>query len=73
MIQFFHSERDVLLCVMDSETHKLTEKLYRIMEELGEKPCLYITSPKIVKYKAAIPDHILNGVYSHLPDRKIRV
>ena len=69
VIQFFHSERDMLLCVMDAETHKLSEKLYRIMEELGEKPCLYMRSPNIVKNDLVIPDRILNAIYSHLPDR----
>ena len=73
VIQFFHSERDVLLCVIDAETHKLSEKLYSIMEQLGEKPCLYMRSPSIAKSDLVIPDRILNAVYSHLPDRKTKV
>ena len=71
VVQFFHSDKDVLLFIMDARTATLTEKLVDIMEFVAEKPCLYITSPKIVKYNAAIPDHILNGVYSHLPDRRM--
>ena len=69
VIQFYHSERDVLLCVMDLETHKLSERLYSIMEQLEEKPCLYMRSPNIAKSDLVIPDRILNAVYSHLPDK----
>jgi hypothetical protein len=69
VFQFFHSEGDVLLCVMDAEIHKLSEKLYSIMEELGEKPCLYMRSPNIAKSDPVIPDRILNAVYSHLTDK----
>ena len=73
IMQFFHSDKDVLLFVMDARTTTLTEKLVDIMELVAEKPCLYITSPRIVKYYAAIPDHVLDGVYGHLPDRRMRM
>ena len=73
VVQFFHSDKDILLLVMDARANTLTEKLIDIMEFVSEKPCLYITSPKIVKYNTAIPDHILDGVYSHLPDRRIHI
>ncbi|MFC1713557.1 winged helix-turn-helix transcriptional regulator [Candidatus Poribacteria bacterium] len=73
VVQFLHSDKDVVLYIMDARASTLTEKLVSIMELVAEKPCLYITSPKIVKYNAAIPDHVLDGVYDHLPDRKIHV
>ena len=73
VVQFFHSDKDVLLLVMDARPTTLTEKLVNIMELVAEKPCLYITSPKIVKYNAAIPDHVLDGVYRHLPNRRIKI
>ena len=72
VVQFFHNEKDVVLFVMDVRTSALTDRLSKIMELLQEKPCVYITSPKVVKYHAAIPEHILDGVYADLPDRRIR-
>lgn len=69
IIQFLHSEKDVLLYVMETEPHKLSEKVFDIMEQLGEKPCLYMSSPTIVRSDMAIPDRILNAVYGHLPNR----
>ena len=73
VIQFLHSDRDVLLYVMDAETHKLSERLYSIMHQIDEKPCLYMQSSSIAKSDLVIPDRILNAVYSHLPDRKTKV
>ncbi|MBD3184977.1 winged helix-turn-helix transcriptional regulator [Candidatus Poribacteria bacterium] len=69
VIQLLHSEKDILLYVMDAEPHKLSERLFGIMEELGEKPCLYMRSPNIAKSDMIIPDRILNAVYGHLPGR----
>jgi len=71
--QFLHDDTDVLLVVMESSTEALTKRMFDIMEHLGEKPCLYITSPKIVKSDMVIPDRILNAVYSDLPIRKSRI
>ncbi len=73
VVQFFHSDKDVLLLVMDARTTVLTEKLVNMMELVAEKPCLYITSPRIVKYHAAIPDHVLDSIYGDLPDRRMRI
>jgi DNA-binding Lrp family transcriptional regulator len=73
IVQFLHDDTDVLLIVMESSTEALTGKLFDIMEHLNEKPCLYITSPKIVKSDMVIPDRILNAVYSDLPSRKSKV
>jgi len=73
IVQFLHDDTDVLLIVMESSTESLTGKLFDIMEHLGEKPCLYITSPKIVKSDMSIPDRVLNAVYSDLPSRRLKV
>ena len=73
IVQFLHDDTDILLIVMESSIEALTGKLFDIMGHLGEKPCLYITSPKIVKSDMVIPDRILNAIYSDLPNRKLRV
>ncbi len=73
VVQFLHSDKDVVLFVMDARKTTLTEKLFNIMELVADKPCLYITSPKIVKYYSTIPDHVLDGVYAHLPDMRMRM
>ena len=69
VVQFFHSEKDAVLVVMDVRMASLTEKLFDIMERVGEKPCIYITSPTIAKCYSSIPDHVLEGVYAGLPGR----
>ena len=72
VVQFFHSEKDVVLFVMDVGIASLTKKLFDIIEYLEEKPCIYITSPKIAKCYLSIPDHILDGVYADLPERRMK-
>ena len=73
IVQFVHSERDVVMFVMDSSAESLTKRLFDIMEHAGEKPCIYITSPKIVKCGCTIPDKVLDAIYADLPDRRIKV
>jgi DNA-binding Lrp family transcriptional regulator len=73
IVQFLHDDTDILLIVMESSMEALTGKLFDIMGHLGEKPCLYITSPKIVKSDMVIPDRVLNAVYANLPNRSIRI
>ncbi len=73
LMQFMRSEKDVVLLVMDSSMDGLTKRLFRIMELAAEKPCIYITSPVIVRFGVAIPDSILDAVYADLPDRRIKV
>ena len=72
VVQFFHSEKDVVLFVMDVRMSALTKKLFDIIECLGEKPCIYITNPEISKCYLNIPDQILDGVYADLPERRVR-
>ena len=66
-----HGEKEVLLFVMDSSIDALTRHLFGIMEQLDEKPCLYITCPTIAKSGFTIPDKVLDAVYAHLPDRRV--
>jgi DNA-binding Lrp family transcriptional regulator len=73
VVQFFHGVKDVLLFVMASSVDALTGHLFDIMERLDEKPCLYITCPTIAKSGVTIPDKVLDAVYAHLPDRRMRV
>ena len=40
---------------------------------VGEKPSLYIVFPTIAKFDTAIPDKVLEAVYSNLPDRRVKV
>ena len=72
IVQFFHSEKDVVLFVMDVRKAELTKKLFDIIECIQEKPCIYITSPKIARCYLSIPDHILDGVYADLPERRLK-
>ena len=73
ILQFFHDERSLILFIMESSSDILSKRLFGIMEHLGEKPCLYIISPVIVKSDIAIPDRILDAVYANLPDRRIKI
>lgn len=73
IIQFIHSERDMVLFAMDTSIDALTKRLYRIMELVKEKPCIYITSPVIAKFGVTIPDSILDAIYADLPDKRIKV
>lgn len=73
IVQCFHSEKEVMLLVMDTTMSALTKKLFEIMEQLGEKPNIYITSPMIAKFETSIPEKVLEGVYADLPDRRVRV
>lgn len=72
ILQFIHSKKDVVLFVMDESEDALTKTLFKIMEELDEKPCLYITSPDIAKFSVTIPEKILEAIYSELPDRRFK-
>jgi DNA-binding Lrp family transcriptional regulator len=72
IVQLLHSERDVLLVVMEPNKDALTKRLYEIMQFLDEKPSIYITSPTIAKFSPAIPDKVLESAYSDLPDRRIK-
>ncbi|MFC1714627.1 winged helix-turn-helix transcriptional regulator [Candidatus Poribacteria bacterium] len=70
--QFFHGEKDAVIFLMDSKAEALTEKLFGIMDIAQEKPSVYITSPVVAKHCATIPDKVLEGVYSGLPDRRFK-
>ena len=72
VLQFFHGEKEVLLFIMDASIDALTRHLFDIMERLDEKPCLYIACPAIAKSGVTIPDKVLDAVYAHLPDRRMR-
>lgn len=72
IMQFFHSDKDILMLVTDTGMDSLTKKLFDIMAVAGEKPSIYITSPSIAKFGTAIPDKVLDSVYSDLPDRRIK-
>ena len=72
IVQFFHSDKDVVLYVMDTSMEALTQRLFDIMEQLGEKPSIYAPSPVIGKYEVAIPEKVLEGVYGQLPGRRIK-
>ena len=69
VVQFFHSDKDVLLFVMDTGMATLAEKLFEIMESLGDKPSIYMVAPKIARYNTGIPNQVLEGVYSALSGR----
>jgi DNA-binding Lrp family transcriptional regulator len=68
VVQFFHSEKDALLLVIDASMDALTKKLYDIMRYVNEKPCVYILSPKVAKCDYTIPDQVLEAVFYDLPD-----
>ena len=68
--QFFHDEKNLLLFIMDSSADMLSRRLFGIMEQIGEKPRLYIISPVVAKNDMAIPDRILDAIYAGLPDRR---
>lgn len=70
--QFFHGEKEAVIFLMDSNAGALTERLFGIMDIAQEKPSIYITSPVVAKYCATIPDNVLEGVYSDLPDRRFK-
>lgn len=73
VVWLFHSERDVVICIMDVSSDSLTQRLYGVMELLGEKPCIYMTSPTVAKFDVTIPDKVLESVYGDLADRSIKV
>jgi len=70
VVQFIHSEKDVMFYVMDTSQDALTKTLFGIMKQLDEKPSIYITSPSIAKFEVTIPDKVLEAVYSELPDMR---
>lgn len=70
VVQFFHSENDVEMFIMDSSAEALAKKLYAIADMMQEKPSIYMTSPVVAKYNPSIPDKILDAVYKGLPDRR---
>jgi DNA-binding Lrp family transcriptional regulator len=73
VMQFLHSEKDVIMLVTDVSMDSLTKKLFDIMAIADEKPSIYITSPMIAKCNITIPDKVLESVYPDLPDRRIKV
>ena len=73
IMECFHSEKDIVLFVMDGSMGALTEKLYNIMDLVEEKPSIYITQPMVERHEVAIPDRVLEEVYGDLPDRRFRV
>jgi len=73
VVHLFHDKKDILLVMVDSSMDALTSNLFSIMQRLGEKPCIYITSPSIAKSSATIPNKVLDMVYGDLPDRRMRV
>ena len=73
ILQFLHSEMDIMMVVIDASTDELRRRLHDIIKLAGEKPCIYMTSPEIAKYKATVPDKVLDKVYKDLPDRRFKV
>ena len=73
VVQLYHSEKDVVMILMDADNDKLTKKLFAVMELVGEKPSVYMTAPKVAKFSAAIPEKVLEAVFSELPDRRFSV
>ena len=73
VVQFYHSDKDVVLIMMDASMGALTDKLFAVMDIMQEKPSTYITMPGIAKFSATIPDKVLEGVFSELPDRRFSV
>lgn len=71
-VQFFHSEKDVMMMVMEKSMKALIQRLFDIMEQVEEKPSLYMTSPIVARFAATIPARVLEGVYSDLLDRKAK-
>ena len=72
IMQFYHSEKDILMMVTDASMDSLTKKLFDIMDIAEEKPSIYITLPTIAKCSISIPDKVLESIYSDLPDRRIK-
>jgi len=72
ILQFFHSEKDLMMLVTDTSMDSLTKKLFDIMKMAGEKPSIYITSPVIAKFDTSIPDKVLESAYPDLPDRRLK-
>jgi hypothetical protein len=60
------------MVVMASDPDSLTQKLFEIMELVKDKPSIYISSPSVHKCDIAIPDKVLESIYSGLPDRTTR-
>ena len=67
---FIHSEKELLLFLMDENRDKLTELIFEIMELLQARPSLHIITPSISKMDLTIPDKVLDGVFSGLPDKR---
>ena len=73
VVQFFHSEKDVVMLVMEKSMETLKKRLFEIMEQVEEKPSLYMTTPIVAKSSPTIPDQVLEAVYADLPDRRIKL
>ena len=67
---FIHSDKEVLLFLIDENKDRLTELIFEIQELLQAIPTLHITAPSIAKFDITIPDKVLDKVFSDLPDKR---
>lgn len=65
-----HSDKEILLFLMDESRDRLTELVFEIMEQLQARPTLHIISPSIAKLDISVPDRALDKAYSGLPDKR---
>ena len=67
---FIHSDKELLLFLMDGNKDRLTELIFEIMKKLQARPTLHIITPSIAKLDPTVPDPVLEEVYSGLPDKR---
>ena len=67
---FIHSDKELLLFLMDESRNRLTELIFEIMGLLQSRPTLHIVTPSILKFDITIPDNVLDKVYAGLPDKR---
>ena len=67
---FIHSDKELLLFLMDENKDRLTELIFEIMKVLQARPTMHIITPSIAKMEITIPDKMLEEVYSGLPDKR---
>ncbi len=70
VMQFFYDSKSVILFVVGPSMEELTRSLFDIVECAGKRPCIHMISPKIAKCDSAIPENVLESVYSELPGKK---
>ena len=64
------NDKEVLLIMADADRNRLTELIFEIQALLGSIPTIHIFTPSIEKFDIAIPDKVLDKVYSGLPDKR---